>query len=145
LFWLYGLAVLLLDQASKTIVRLNLSHGDSIPIIKGYWHVTYVQNPGGAFGLLPGVQTFLLLTSIVVMAMLIVYRAFRQAGGPLSELSLGLILGGTAGNLVDRVRFGEVIDWLDFRIWPVFNIADTALVIGLTLLAWQIIRSDGKA
>lgn len=138
------MGVLLLDQITKAIIIFNLVQGQTFPIVKGYWHITYVRNPGGAFGLMPRGQGFFLLASIAVITLIVLYAVVRRPEGRLAEMAFGLILGGTAGNLVDRLRYGEVIDWLDFRIWPVFNIADIALVTGLVLLAWLIIRSDTK-
>ncbi len=143
-FWLWAIGVLLLDQLTKALIVANLARGQTLPIVNGYWHITYIRNPGGAFGLMPRNQVFFLIASFAVIALIVVYAALRRPEGRLAEIAFGLILGGTAGNLIDRLRYGEVIDWLDFRVWPVFNVADMALVTGLVLLAWLIMRADTK-
>lgn len=140
-FWLWAAAVLVLDRASKIIVARRLTPGNTLPLWRGRFHITYVRNPGGAFGFLPGGRGFFLLASIIAITAIIAYKSGRRSQSALADLALALILGGSIGNLVDRLLYGEVIDWLDFRFWPVFNIADMALVIGLSLFALEIIRS----
>lgn len=140
-FWLYAAAVLILDRASKLIVARSLTPGTTLPLWPGRFHITYVRNPGGAFGFLPAGRAFFLLASIIAITAIIAYKSGRRSQSPLADLALALILGGAAGNLVDRLLYGAVIDWLDFRFWPVFNIADMALVIGLGLFALEISRS----
>jgi signal peptidase II len=110
----------------------------SIPVIKNVFHITYVQNTGAAFSILKG-KTFLftVVSSIVIVIItlvLIKLPAKHKAFG----IVMALILGGAMGNFIDRLRFGYVVDFLDFRVWPVFNIADCAIVIGVLILAYLI-------
>lgn len=144
-FWVAASAVLILDRATKLVITRHLDLGRSIPVIRGYFQISYVRNPGGAFGFLPGGRTFFLLASIIAVGGIIAYKSRRGPQKPLTDLSLGLILGGAAGNLIDRLLYGSVVDWLDFKIWPVFNIADAALVVGLGLFSLEIIRSNRSA
>ncbi|NQT47234.1 MAG: signal peptidase II [Candidatus Omnitrophica bacterium] len=146
-FLLLGLAVFLVDRVTKIITLTYLTIGDSTPLIKGVFHLTLVENRGGAFGLFKGVPIVFLIVSLVTL-LLIIGLSQRIARRPAPfRISLGLIAGGAAGNLFDRIAFGHVIDFLDFRVWPVFNIADSAITIGVALLLWDTLnkkRLDSK-
>lgn len=130
----------LVDQVSKLIVQQAISQGESIPILPPVVYLTHIQNPGAAFGLLAyQTEFFIAVTVVILAAILWVYR--RLAGGHMwLQVSLGLVAGGALGNLIDRVRVGKVIDFLDFRVWPVFNFADIAIVVGAALLIWGMWR-----
>lgn len=141
-FWLAALVVIGLDRLTKNLVIGAMAPGESIPVIEGIFHITYVRNPGGAFGLLPQGQALFLLAALTVFFALIGYWVFRRPQGRLVALGLGLVLGGTAGNLIDRLFYGKVIDWLDFQIWPVFNVADSALVVGIAVLTLTMWRTE---
>lgn len=132
-FWGTALLALLADQSTKALVQLTMRLGQSIPA-HGPLRITYVTNPGAAFGLFPGATGVLVLASLVgVVLVLYIYRS--QGGkGRLLRLALGLQLGGAWGNLLDRLRLGYVVDFIDLRVWPVFNLADTFIVVGLALL-----------
>lgn len=142
IFWLLALGVLISDQLTKAAIKSELTLGRTIPIVHNRFHITYVRNPGGAFGLMPRGQAFFMLASVAVIAIILAYKISKRPRGLLINAALALILGGTAGNLVDRLLSGQVIDWLDFRFWPVFNFADTALVVGLALFSLSILRAD---
>jgi signal peptidase II len=120
--------------------------GQTIPVIQDFFHITYVKNPGAAFGILTDKKWFFIIVTIVVLILLfyLVYTIGKQ--NDFLSITIGLVAGGAIGNLVDRIQSGLVIDYLDFRgIWPyVFNIADSAIVIGVILLSWQLIRSEVK-
>jgi signal peptidase II len=121
---------------TKRLVEAGLAVGESLPIIKDVFHLTRVANPGAAFGLLPDGTLFLAAVTAVVVVV-ILWMGPRLAGDSrLLRLALGLELGGAVGNLVDRLRAGLVTDFLDFRVWPVFNVADSAIVVGALLLLW---------
>ena len=113
----------------------------TLPIFPGIFHLTLVRNTGVAFGLLQGWGLWVALVTIGVLAGLAL-SAFRHGhlNRPLFPLGLGLVLGGAAGNLLDRVRIGAVIDFLDFRVWPVFNVADSCITIGAVLMGWVLLR-----
>lgn len=123
------------DQIAKQIVFARLEVGESIPLIKGIFHITLILNKGIAFGLLTE-HLNLLMFIVFTTALFILTIFLRYARGErlLIKLGLSFMLGGCLGNLVDRVRLGVVIDFLDLKIWPVFNIADTAVCIGAFLL-----------
>lgn len=133
--------VLSLDQISKFVITKNLFLHQSIPIIKGFFHLTLIHNRGAAFGILKNQTYFFIIISVVAIIVIFssLFNHQRRKGVSNYTICLGLILAGAAGNLLDRVFFGYVIDFLDFRIWPVFNIADSAITIGAVLLGWGIL------
>ena len=133
-----------LDRATKIVAVSNMSYGQSIKILPNIFHFTFILNNGTAFGLFKGANAMLAIFSVLVIALIIFYVLKNKALAFINSLALGLILGGALGNLFDRVRFGYVIDFLDFRIWPVFNIADSAITIGTVILAWKILRQNFK-
>ena len=135
--------VVVLDQLSKLWVRNNLPQ---IELLPGFLDVIYVENSGSAFGLLSD-QTFLLIAisiaSLIIIPLIFYYLAPSTT---LGIVSLGLILGGAAGNLIDRLRFGHVTDFIDIHIenifhWPAFNVADSAIVIGTFIFIYSLYRS----
>ncbi|MDN5346839.1 MAG: signal peptidase [Clostridia bacterium] len=139
-FLFFTFIVLAADQGSKYLVRLFLEPEQSVPIIPKILHFTYVNNPGAAFGLFAYQTPFFITVSFIVI-LIIVFASFRVVReGKALGLALSLQLGGALGNLLDRMRFGYVIDFLDFRIWPVFNLADVAIVAGVALLCWELLR-----
>ena len=133
-------AVILLDQAAKFLVKANLQLSESIPIIKNALHLTYVTNTGSAFGFFKGLNLPLILFSLIVIAVIFANLKKVKENEKLLQFSVGLLLGGTIGNLIDRLLYGHVIDFIDFRIWPVFNVADSAIsvsVVLLVILLWK--------
>lgn len=129
---------LLLDQFVKYLVRTNMELGQSFPIIFGIFHLTYIENPGAAFGILANRRLlFLLLTIIIVGVMFYLYFQLRQKKS-LTAFSLGLVISGALGNFIDRFFRGTVTDLFDLRIWPIFNIADICICVGLALLCYLL-------
>ena len=130
-----ALLVALSDQLTKFLVRANLGLSESTPIIKNIFHLTYVTNTGSAFGLFKNLNWFFMLFSIAVIIAIFYYLRKKIDEKEKSlQLAVGLLLGGTIGNMIDRILYGAVIDFLDFRIWPVFNFADSAITISVILL-----------
>ena len=131
---------LIADQASKFFISRMLSLHESVPVIPGVFHLTLVHNRGAAFGILKNQLPLFIFTS--VFAMILIYSSLKRSSGSkktgLNDLALSLILAGAAGNLIDRLVFGYVIDFLDFCVWPVFNIADSAITIGAVLLGYSL-------
>ena len=128
-FILLAAVVVAIDQTTKHLIRANLMVGESIPQ-GGFIRLTYVTNTGGAFGLFAN-QTFLMiLTATIGIIALILYYWYPPFENAWLRSSLALQLGGAVGNLIDRVRLGYVTDFIDVRVWPVFNIADSAIVVG---------------
>ncbi len=130
-----------IDQVSKFILNNNLVLHQSNPVIKGFFYLTLVHNRGAAFGILKNQLPLFILTSIV--AIILIYINLKNFAGSkkfsLGNLALVLILSGAVGNLIDRLVFGYVIDFLDFRVWPVFNVADSAITVGAILLGWSLL------
>ena len=135
------LAALLADQLSKALVLLTMYPGQSIPE-SGIFRLTYVKNTGSAFGLFPNQTLFLIFASFVGIAILLVFYRIHRVSGPILRISLGLQLGGAIGNLMDRLRLGYVVDFLDVGAWPVFNLADSAIVVGLVGLMITMLRTN---
>lgn len=149
--WKYYVAALLvfgLDQWTKRLVAEKMVLGESIPLIDGWLYLTSHRNAGAAFGILQG-QRWLFVAVTVSVVGVIVYTLWRMRRERALCWSLGLILGGAVGNLLDRIRYGEVVDFIDVRIfgyhYPIFNVADSAVVIGGLLLAVTLWRSGGSA
>ena len=111
-----------------------LSSRPTVPILPGIFHLTLVRNSGVAFGLFQGYGLLVTLATLILLVGLI-RTTLRSGQGRLIPICMGMILGGAVGNLIDRVRFGGVVDFLDFRVWPVFNVADSCITVGATLLA----------
>lgn len=144
--WLFvlPLAVVILDQFSKYIVVENMALGESIPIIEEVFHLTYILNPGAAFGMFAYNRLFFIAIAVVVIGIIIWARREILASPWEVKAGCGLFLGGAIGNLIDRARQGLVIDFFDFRIWPVFNIADIAICIGVGLIIWNLLKTELK-
>jgi len=145
MIFIIALCILCTDQLTKLLASQNLLLNQSRPLIKGIFHLTLIHNRGAAFGILKNqVQLFIFLS---ILAVILIYPALRNnkyKEYPFYNISLALVLAGALGNLIDRLRLGYVIDFLDFRIWPVFNVADSAITIGAILLAWSMLRSREK-
>ena len=142
-FSLIALLIVVADQLSKLWIRSNLAVGESVFEL-GFFRLTHVSNTGAAFGLFRGHTLPLTVVSCVGVALLLLYaflfyRQFPQLDRWLSWTGLGLILGGTIGNLIDRVRLGYVTDFIDFGFWPAFNVADSAIVIGVIIFAYSLL------
>lgn len=144
--WLFvlPLAVVILDQFSKYIVVENMALGESISIIEEVFHLTYILNPGAAFGMFAHNRLFFIAIAVVVIGIIIWARREILASPWEVKAGCGLFLGGAIGNLIDRARQGLVIDFFDFRIWPVFNIADIAICIGVGLIIWNLLKTELK-
>ena len=135
---------LFFDQFTKFLVFKNLTLNQSIPVINNIFHLTLVFNKGAAFGIFKN-YTFLFIGASLLIIIFIGFsfkKRYHALKINLLNLSMALILSGAIGNLIDRVRFGYVIDFLDFRIWPVFNIADSLITIGAILLAYSVLKKQ---
>ncbi len=127
------------DQLVKLIVRANMVEGQSIPVIETIFHITYIENPGAAFGILANQRMlFLVMTAFIVGIMLYLYFSLGNKKS-LTAVSLGIVVSGAVGNFIDRFIQGTVTDFLDFRIWPIFNIADICICVGLALICYLVI------
>lgn len=142
-----------MDLVTKAMVMARFSLHESLSVIPGFFDLTYVRNPGAAFGFLaqasPAFRSFFFSAVAVIAVFLILYFIIRHKEGTLLQTTaLSLISGGALGNLLDRVRFGEVVDFLDFYVgsyhWPAFNVADSAISVGACLLLYEIFRKREK-
>ncbi|MDD4981036.1 MAG: signal peptidase II [Candidatus Omnitrophica bacterium] len=142
MIFVISLSILFLDQFSKIIVSKNLSLNQSVPLIRGVFHLTLIHNRGAAFGMLRNqAQLFILTTVLAIIFILITLKKNKGKKRPIYNISLSCILGGALGNFIDRLTSGYVIDFLDFRIWPVFNVADSAITVGAILLGWALLKT----
>ena len=138
----YSLALLIagLDQLLKLLVVKNLALGQSLPLIGRAVKLTYVRNTGAAFSLFVGFSPYLAVIGLIAAAVVIYWHTRASSKNILLQIGLAAVLGGCGGNLLDRVFRSYVIDYLDFKLWPVFNLADLAINLGVVLLAWSLFR-----
>lgn len=140
-FWLTMLLVLVIDQLSKLWIVHNFDPGESRAVWDQVLYLTYVQNQGAAFGMLPGRSWLFLIGALLVIMVLIIFNSrYRQPNG--IQIITGLVAAGALGNLLDRVRLNYVVDFFDLGWWPVFNIADIAIVCGAILLVITMFRNE---
>lgn len=143
-YFLFGSGMLILDQLTKFWIRSNYEVGQSTPVIQDIFHMTYVENSGAAFGLFPNQTWFFIAATIVFIMASVFYRHQFAHSGTLFRVAFTLGMSGAIGNLIDRVAFGRVTDFLDFRIWPVFNVADSAITVGVIVLAWTVLTEEKR-
>lgn len=143
-FFLTVLLTILVDQLTKWAVQTHMFLGQSFPFLGHVVYLTYIRNTGGAFSIFYGRNLFFIIVGcLVLVAMLIFIKSILRLN-KLWLFSLGLIAGGTVGNLLDRIRLGSVVDFIDFRFWPVFNAADSAITIGMVILALNVLFTKEK-
>jgi signal peptidase II len=146
--------ILLADRVSKSAIASQFDLGQPAPVVDGVFNITYVQNTGVAFGILSSFSSpvkvlFLCLVAAIAAIVVIIYSLRNDARNRLLQGALALVLAGALGNLYDRMRYGYVIDFLEFHArgyyWPSFNVADTSISIGVVLLAWEMFRNEAPA
>ena len=142
---LIGLSILIIavDQATKYWIQSRMAYGESWPVIADIFHITYILNPGAAFGILENKTWFFIAVAIVLLAG-VGYLYPRLPNHRLVKVGTGLLVGGAVGNLIDRVRIGYMIDFFDFRIWPIFNVADICIVCGVACLAYFLLLTPDE-
>lgn len=140
-FWAAVVLVLVADQVTKLLVIQNLERGLTYPVLEGVVGLTFILNPGGAFGLLASSDLLLSVIAALAVVLMVVAHSYlvRTGYGP----AAALLLGGAMGNLADRIRLGAVVDFIDFGFWPVFNVADIAIVAGALLLLHRMLIREG--
>lgn len=141
IYVMIGIIWLVIDQVTKFWVQEGMSLGQSIPIIPNVFHLTYILNKGAVFGILANQRLFFLCIVIVLLAVLWYFRRYIVAGDAYTKLGTTLLVSGALGNAWDRYYLGAVVDFFDFRIWPIFNVADIGICIGVVLLAIHVWRS----
>ena len=155
-FFLVAFAIsLALDQITKSLVVATLSFTDRVSVIEGFFYLTHVRNPGAAFSLFADAPAeirapFFIGTTLIAIGLIISFYRKLSPGDRLSALALGLILGGAVGNLLDRLVYGAVVDFLRLQLWagytwPDFNVADSSIVVGVALLVIELFASEGES
>jgi signal peptidase II len=147
---LLGVAILVLglDQLTKVWVSVSLPEGGWWSPLPGLWRVfriTHITNSGAAFGIFPNQGNFFIFIAVIVALAIVFYYRHLPTEGWLIRLSLGLQLGGAVGNLLDRLRYGHVVDFIDIGFWPIFNVADASIVTGVAILAYYLWREEQTA
>ena len=137
-------AAVLADQATKHIVSSQLALDDKVNVL-GPFSIHHVENSGIAFGLFAGATPLVTALTALAVGWMLVFFARSGARHPVLPVALGLLIGGSASNLVDRIRLGHVTDFLDFRYWPAFNLADTFIVVGVAILFGAILLDGSRA
>ena len=142
-----GVAVLvvLFNQITKRLIDSHLALYDSWPSESWPVHLTHASNSGAAFSILQDQTTFLIVTSFIGLAAILLFFFYPPFEHPLLRAALGLQLGGAIGNLADRLRYGEVTDFIQFPHYPAFNVADSSIVIGVVVLVWFLVFDDKRA
>lgn len=137
-FLILSAAIVGADQLTKWFIRANLERGESIELWP-FFRIVHVTNTGAAFGILQGAGPLLILASVAGLAAILVYLLNPGFAQPVVRLGLALMLGGAIGNLVDRLMEGRVVDFLKVPNWPAFNVADSAITIGVAILLWSMV------
>ena len=138
MFYAAALLVIAADQLSKYLVQASMALGQSLPP-DGVVRLTYVTNTGGLFGLFPDQTLLVTVGAALSLVAIALYYRFLAPKSILARLSLGLLLGGAVGNIIDRIHLGHVVDFIDLGVWPVFNLADAAVTVGVVILALMLI------
>jgi signal peptidase II len=136
-----AVAAVIADQVTKHVVASHLTLGEGLHVV-GPFTIRHVQNSGIAFGLFSNATAAVIVVTAIAVAWMLVYFARSGARHPVLPVALGLVIGGSVSNLADRVRLGFVTDFLDFRHWPAFNLADSFIVIGVGILLAALILSE---
>ncbi|HEY8910400.1 MAG TPA: signal peptidase II [Desulfosporosinus sp.] len=143
LVWLAMIGVWIIDRVLKILVQTNFVEGETVIVIPKVFHLTFVLNPGAAFGLMAGQTWIFVVTAFLVVGGVIYGQFHIPRGETLTRLAIGMIGGGALGNLYDRLVIGRVVDYLDFQIWSfVFNFADSMIVVGVGLLLILLYRQE---
>lgn len=151
-FYASAVVAFVLDQVTKTFAQSALEMGRAVEVVPGFLTLKLTHNPGAAFGAFGSLPVVLILIGLVAVFVIAGIRKERAKSRVLA-LALGMLLGGTLGNLIDRIRFQSVTDFIDFEValrgrtlsWPTFNVADIAITIGAVLLAYHVVFLEGRA
>ncbi len=153
IFLIFCFGVLLLDQWTKYLIVQRLALYQRVGVIQGFFNIVHVRNTGGAFGIFGGERggigsILFVVVSLVAIGAIVFFFVKTRENEKILALSLSLILSGALGNLIDRLHYGEVVDFLDFHVatyhWPAFNVADSAICVGIGLMALEVLKRDRK-
>ncbi len=140
-FFVVVIAIVALDQFTKYLIRSHLAYGEAYPVGSPV-QLIHVTNSGAAFGILQGQTLFLTVTTLLGLAAILLYYLYPPMEHGILRLALGLQLGGAIGNLTDRIRLGEVTDFIRFPHWPAFNVADSSISVGVAVIVAFLLLSD---
>ncbi len=147
-FVIIMLSIISLDQLSKAIISKTMYLGQSLQVIENILRIVYVRNPNAAFGIPVGSPLFMVILTSIATILLLLYFVRLKAEGTLIYIGLVLIIGGALGNLIDRLRMGQVVDFIEIGVrnfkWPVFNLADSSVTIGIVIILWVWIFAGKK-
>ena len=144
-YFLIIIVAVAVDQLIKRLVVDTMALYESIPVLQDVFHITYIRNTGAAFSIMEGQISVLILLPVVMITAAVVFIIIkRRTAHPLLMTSVAMIAGGGIGNLIDRVALGYVVDYLDFRVFPIFNAADIFVCAGCGLLILYVLFIDGK-
>ena len=136
--------IIALDQLTKSRVVETMRLGESIPVVPEIFHLTYITNPGAAFGILPNQRVFFLVMGLALLVLFAFFYPRLKKSDRLLKFGVICLVSGSTANLIDRVQTGAVVDFFDFRVWPIFNVADVAVVAGMFVMIYVIIFMDDK-
>ncbi|MDK8253568.1 MAG: signal peptidase II [Dialister micraerophilus] len=134
--------IVIFDQLTKYLIQNFMQYGQTVPVIPDVFHLTYIINCGAAFGILPHKDWFFLSIVFILFCIFVIYRKRIPIKPIYFSIGIGLLLGGAFGNAIDRVRISGVVDFLDLRIWPIFNVADVAICIGVMFIVYYFWRHN---
>lgn len=133
------MVVLAADRVSKLIITENFGVGETVPLLGNWVNCTFIMNKGAAFGMLQGNRWLFISIAVLVLVAVVYFRKDILQQDYLTGCGVSCFAAGALGNLIDRSLFGAVIDFIDFKVWPVFNVADMAVCIGVVLMMWSIL------
>lgn len=142
MFYLIAIIWLVLDQVSKYYVMNHFAIGESVSVIQNVFHLTYIINRGAAFGMLTNQRWFFLVVAFILIIVYAIYHK-KVNRGPISlRIGSALLISGAIGNGIDRYVLHGVVDFFDFRIWPIFNIADIGICVGVACIIYHLLRNE---
>ena len=142
MFYLIAIIWLVLDQVSKYYVMNHFAIGESVSVIQNVFHLTYIINRGAAFGMLTNQRWFFLVVAFILIIVYAIYHK-KVNSGPISlRIGSALLISGAIGNGIDRYVLHGVVDFFDFRIWPIFNVADIGICVGVACIIYHLLRNE---
>lgn len=144
LYIIIGIVWLVADQLTKMWIQTHMRLGESIPVITDVFHITYILNKGAAFGILREQRLFFLTIVLILLVALFFMRKYIANGSPALKLGTALLVSGAIGNAWDRFHLSAVVDFFDFRVWPIFNVADIGICLGVVALIWHVWQHPEK-
>ena len=134
----FVILIIVLDQLIKYLVVNNMFLGESIPVIPHLLHLTYILNSGAAFGILENQRLFFIFIAVILIFAIVYFYS------KIFQLGIAMLFSGAIGNMIDRIFIGKVVDYIDFRIWPIFNLADIAIVCGCIIIIYELLFITDK-